>query len=520
VNDLGDFQTPKALVDQILNLLAKRNRHWSRIFEPTCGVGNFIQGAICHPHFAHAEIRGVEIQAEHVKHAKTMLTAANHEAVSRARLLNEDIFTLNLSTDLHWQGDGPLLVIGNPPWVTNSALGSMESLNLPTKTNFKNLLGFEALTGQSNFDIAEYIWLKLIWELADQAPTIALLCKTTVAQNILKYAYETQLPIENALLWKIDAKQWFGVAVSACLFYVEIGHRSGDYTAPIMADITDTADIETVMGMVDGKWIADIQTWQTISALDGHCLLNWRQGLKHDAASVMELTAQDGRWVNKLGEVVEVEAEFVYPLLKGSDIYHGRVFNHHRAVIVTQTRLDKDTLDLARQAPQLWTYLQRHATIFAKRKSSIYQNRPPFSMFGIGDYSFAPYKVAVSGLHHAPEFRLIAPLQNCPVMVDDTCYFLPCTTLGQAALLTALLRHPISINFYKAISFADAKRPISKKVLQRLNLALVLEKIGKENALSTAKELLATDRDIVESIDWDKCLAEVFLAYSSTPRLF
>lgn len=42
-------------------------------------------------------------------------------------------------------------------------------------------------------------------------------------------------------------------------------------------------------------------------------------------------------------------------------------------------------------------------------------------MFGIGDYSFAPYKVALSGFYKKPLFCLL--YASKPVMTDDTAYF-------------------------------------------------------------------------------------------------
>src|SRR5438105_329350 len=93
-----------------------------------------------------------------------------------------------------WHPTGPLLVVGNPPWVTNAELGTLGSNNLPHKKNLKGLRGIEARTGGSNFDIAEYIWLKLIQELASEQPTIALLCKASVARNVLQFAFDTKLP--------------------------------------------------------------------------------------------------------------------------------------------------------------------------------------------------------------------------------------------------------------------------------------------------------------------------------------
>ncbi len=44
--ELGDFQTPSALVTQVLQVLGPIGRRWPRVLEPTCGSGQFIQGLL------------------------------------------------------------------------------------------------------------------------------------------------------------------------------------------------------------------------------------------------------------------------------------------------------------------------------------------------------------------------------------------------------------------------------------------------------------------------------------------
>ena len=41
-------------------------------------------------------------------------------------------------------------------------LGSLNSANLPKKTNFKNHSGLDAMTGKGNFDIAEFITIIML----------------------------------------------------------------------------------------------------------------------------------------------------------------------------------------------------------------------------------------------------------------------------------------------------------------------------------------------------------------------
>jgi hypothetical protein len=194
---------------------------------------------------------------------------------------------------------------------------------------------------------------------------------------------------------------------------------------------------------------------------------------------------------NGLGEVVDVEPEFVYPLLKGTDLRKPPADRPRRGVVVTQSRIGEETDSLKHRAPRLWSYLQTHAGRFANRKSSIYQGQPRFALFGVGPYSFAPFKVAVSGLHAAPRFQAVGPLEGRPVLFDDTCYMIPCSSAARAALLTALCNHPIALEAAGSLIFPDAKRKITKGLLQRIDLSAILKQVDHAELLARAATVLA-----------------------------
>jgi hypothetical protein len=474
--EFGDFQTPPSLVAAVLQCLSASGKIWTRVLEPTCGRGNFIEGLLKQAN-PPREIRGFEIQEAYCQTARKLIT----ETCSTDIVIKQaNIFDMNLRKDVQWREKGPLLVIGNPPWVTNAELGVLESENLPHKTNVKGLHGLDARTGEANFDIAEYIWLKLMRELAPEHPTIALLCKTSVARHVLQAASGMHLPISNALLRLIDAKKWFDVAVDACLFIVESGPGEQRYEAAVYRNLRAT-EPEYTIGMIEKRFVANMKAYTHSSAIDGNSPVIWRQGLKHDAASVMELSCdRSGQLRNKMGEIVVVESEYVYPLLKSTDVFKGAVDHPEKAVIVTQQRLGEDTHKLQQIAPRLWHYLTAHASAFEQRKSSIYEKQPPFALFGIGDYAFAPWKVAISGFHKAPRFRAIGPREGKPVMLDDTCYFIPCATPLEAVLLASLLNEPLCLAFINSIASLDGKRPITKKLLQRLDLITLFKRVEKQ----------------------------------------
>ena len=479
MREFGDFQTPPALVDAVLKAIYRDSIPWTRALEPTCGVGNFIVGLRSRP-VPPMEIKGIEIQPRHVDELKVRESA---QGLSDIVFIKGDVFQMNLA-ELRWSNSGRLLVVGNPPWVTNSELGSLGSRNLPSKSNFKGSEGFAAKTGDANFDIAEFIWIKLIKELAWAKPTIALLCKTSVARNVLSYCHRANLPISAPQIFLIDAKKWFGAAVDACLFRVDVGSEESDFSALTFSDL-EAEFPQGRLGIANGALVSDQQTYDRLSFLDGESPVIWRQGLKHDAAAVMELTIESGTPKNRLGQVVDVEAEYLFPLLKSSDLNGSNNPIPRYRVVVTQKQLGEDTTRLRISAPKLFAYLCSHQAAFDARKSSIYVGRPPFSIFGIGDYSFKPYKVAVSGLYKTISFRVVGPSDCLPAMFDDTCYFVPCDSAVQAAAIATLLNHPNTLGFINSIVFSDSKRPVTKKMLQRVDLNAAMESFPRDELIGS-----------------------------------
>ena len=127
---------------------------------------------------------------------------------------------------------------------------------------------------------------------------------------------------------------------------------------------------------------------------------------------------------------------------------------------------------------------------FNARKSKIYNNRPLFSIFGIGDYTFKPYKIGVSGFYKKLNFCLIKPQNDKPVILDDTSYFLFFDKLMDAFFTWVFLNFPDVKEFLSSLVFINAKRPYTKEVLMRLNYAKLIEKCSFSNFKSFYHENL------------------------------
>lgn len=275
-----------------------------------------------------------------------------------------------------------------------------------------------------------------------------------------------------------------GVSVDACMLYSRVVPGVGDGRAEVL-DLA-SGDAVRSYGWVDGKFVADVEKYVGVSSIDGRSQLEWRSGLKHDCAKVMELHVEGARWVNGLGEIVDVEREYVFPLLKSSDIKAREVARVRAFVIVPQRFVGEDTGRLRTAAPRLYGYLEAHAALFERRGSSIYVGRPKFSIFGIGDYSFAPYKVVVPGLGGGSLFSLVPPIDGRSVMLDDTCYLLPFGDYETAAVFVEIFNSGVVRNFLEAVTF-KGKRSISKSALMRVDLEGVIDRLWRQGVISRSE---------------------------------
>jgi len=487
--EYGDFQTPLPLAREVCALLSQCGCKPLSVLEPTCGAGNFLRAA--HEQFGSIKRAvGVEINGEYVTSARRSIPDALNGG--QLTIIKEDFFTVHWEEILGLLPD-PLLIIGNPPWVTNAELGSLGSANLPLKSNFRNQAGIDAITGKSNFDISEWMLIRALDWIRGRQATLAMLCKTAVARKVLFNAWSTGQPLETSDIYQIDAMKFFGAAVDACLLVV----RPSPYARSLDCRIHESPEENepvAVLGYRNGQLVANVQAFERWAYLEGEELYRWRSGIKHDCAKVMEVREENGRYRNGLGELVELEAEYLYPMLKSADIFREDPPAPRRWMLVTQRFVGEDTCRIRDKAPKTWEYLVRHGALLDRRVSAIYRKRARFSIFGVGDYSFALWKVAISGLYKRLEFKMIGPSDGKPVVLDDTCYFIACRAKGEAQLLTELLNSEPARQFFSAVIFRDAKRPLTVAVLRRLDLLVVARELNLEHPLEKYLQLSAKSR--------------------------
>jgi len=482
--ELGDFQTPIALSERICDFLFAQGVRPASILEPTCGKGNLLLSAL--DRFVSAtKAIGVDINPAYIRQVENKL--AGRTDSSKATVFQGDFFLMDWEKVLDELPE-PILIVGNPPWVTNAELTSLGSQNLPEKANIRNLPGLDAITGKSNFDISEWMLLHILERTDGRDATLAMLCKTTVARKVLVHAWQQGIRLGRSHIYLIDAQKAFGASVTACLLVCDTTYEERDQVCTVYSDISEDV-YETTIGFRDNRLIARAEYYERWRHLAGEERYRWRSGIKHDCAKVMELRKEVHGYRNKLGELYDLEDTYIYPMLKSSDIAGAETPQPSRWMLVTQRTVGESTIPIRYKAPKTWAYLDDHGELFAKRKSSVYKNRPRFSIFGVGEYSFAPWKVATSGLYKQLNFAVVGPHAGKPVVFDDTCYFIPCQSEKEAQYLAGLLNSEVAKQFFESFIFWDAKRPITIDILRRLDLVALARELGTED---TARNLLST----------------------------
>lgn len=479
--EYGDWQTNYSLAHSICQQIKDSGFNPEIVVEPTCGKGAFIIAAL-DVFDSIKRIYGIEIYKPYLDELKMRLQEIGSNGKRDMPIIdlqNSDVFDYDFSAIAKIHHKDKILVLGNPPWVTNSKLSILSSSNLPQKANYKQAKGIDAITGKGNFDIAEYISLMIMRCFANSNGKFAFLVKNVVPKNIIYGQHKSKIHISNVCQWNIDANKEFGVSASASLMTCDFGGLPS-----MQCSVYDFYSRNHLydFGWSSSNFVSNIKDYTETQDFDGICPFEWWSGVKHDCSKVMELNKDaSGIFMNGVGEIVDIEDELIYPLLKSSSIGAEHIKQTSRYVIITQHSTSENTDYIRSKYPKAYAYLDSHSQELDGRKSVIYKKRPRFSIFGIGTYSFAPYKIAVSGLYKHTCFSLISPIGNKPVILDDTCYLIGFESERIAQITLKILNGRYAQNLLHSLMFADAKRIINKDLLMRLDLKAIVNKYSPES---------------------------------------
>lgn len=274
--EFGDFQTPLPLAEAAVGALRRTDINPRSVLEPTCGKGAFLLVAI--QAFPHAQrYVGVDVNPKHLAGLEPRVLASSRP--DDIDLIHEDFFELNWDALLA-ELPQPLLILGNPPWVTSSELARLASANV---------------------------------RLKDRRGAIAVLCKAAVARKVLLHAWKYKFPVASSSMFMVDAQKHFGASVDACFLVIDLLQGSHSVDCAVY-NALDSARPSQTIGYHDAivlSNVAQYSKWRHLNGSDH--VYTWRSGIKHDCSKVMELEPEDNKYRNAMGELVALEDDYVYP---------------------------------------------------------------------------------------------------------------------------------------------------------------------------------------------------------------
>jgi len=192
---------------------------------------------------------------------------------------------------------------------------------------------------------------------------------------------------------------------------------------------------------------------------------------------------------------VELEPDLLYPLLRGRDVRRWQAVPSLYILMMQnpKTRRGIDEATVQRNWPKTWAYLKRFEQPLRQRSGfkryftrkdrhgQVVETGPFYSMFGIGDYTFAPYKVVwrgevatslVAAVVSKSKSKIIVPDQTAYMVAfsnEDAAHFL-CAVMNSMVVRLIYLMHTykhVSMSFIQrlAVPCYDSADPVHRRLV-------------------------------------------------------
>jgi hypothetical protein len=156
----------------------------------------------------------------------------------------------------------------------------------------------------------------------------------------------------------------------------------------------------------------------------------------------------------KVDEVTEpIEPDLLYPLLRGRDVqrWHAEPSAFILMVQDPARRRGMDEEELQTRYPRTYGYLKRFEPVLRQRAAfkryftrkerggKVIETGPFYSMFDVGDYTFAPWKVVWRYIAADFIVAVVGPHDDIPVIPNEKLMLVACDFAEEAYFLCAVL---------------------------------------------------------------------------------
>lgn len=148
--------------------------------------------------------------------------------------------------------------------------------------------------------------------------------------------------------------------------------------------------------------------------------------------------------VDKITETIE--PDLLYPLLRGRDVQRWHAEPSAKIIITHEPGMRLNAIpekEMQTRFPKTYGYLKRFENILRQRasrgiKDMMQKGAPFYTMFAVGDYTFAPWKVVWTRMARI-EAAVIGTLDKKPIIPQETITLVECGTKEEAHYIAALV---------------------------------------------------------------------------------
>ena len=223
----------------------------------------------------------------------------------------------------------------------------------------------------------------------------------------------------------------------------------------------------------------------------------------------------------------ELEPDLVYPLLRGRDVRRWYAAPTYRILL---THREGDRLnaipekEMQQRYPKTWAYLKRFEGPLRERsgfkryftrkdkRGQIVETGPFYSLFNVGDYTFAPWKVVWREQSAWFTVAVIGPYEDKAVVPDHKLMLVPCEKAQEAYYLGGILNSSPAILavWAYAISIQQTTHILDNIAVPRYNSSDALhQEIAALSRRAHALAPRAYNRDEAAQVELEQVEAEI-----------
>lgn len=517
---LGEYYTPDWLAEHTLNRLDYHGE--GRLLDPACGSGTFLVHALNRLKKTGVNnpldhIAGIDLNPLACLSAKVNLLLAVENPPSELPIYYAD--------SLFKQPEIGLFdtIAGNPPWVNWETLP--QDYRQKTKYLWEQYhlfphTGFDTILGKGKKDISLLLtYVTMDNYLADGGKlgfviTEAALKSSGAGEGFRRFQIDDS-PIAVLSVDDLSRLRPFSSAETRTFVIFLQKNKKTNYPVPYflwskrgggksikehlpleivrekvhIADFVAEPIVEPTSSWMSGRPAAIPAVKKIIGKSDYHAHAGVYTG-GANAVYWLEIMGQNGdSWCvrndiegsKRAVKQVEatIESEFIFPLLRGRDVKRWQAIPTANILLVQnpETRQGYDPDWLNENCPQTYAYLAQFEDILRSRatfKRYFKSGAPFYSMFDVGDYTFAPYKIVWKGFGTSTmQAAVIGSIDNKPIMTNQAMHpFVGLENQDEAHYIAACLN---SAPFeYAVISHTQAggKSFAQAGTLERLRIPL------------------------------------------------